>query len=119
MNTKQSGELHFFVFKRPNDTEYTGVCFELGIVKEGEKEEVVKHDLEEAAKGYVFAVCKNNMSDELLNQRPAEFVPILQEYMESIQHSVTPVTKHAVSKPPVFDSASIYSERVGNLCPAN
>lgn len=121
MNTKKSGSLNFFIFKEAGDSDYTGVCFELGIVVEGADPEMVKKDLEESAHGYVIAVCKNNLSEDLLNQfPPKEYLDLFKKYLGTLNAlKVRPsLTRRSAVRQPAFESASVFTQRVGDLCPA-
>ncbi len=68
--------MRFLVYFEPKDNEFIGVCMDLGIIKTGKNPLQVEQDVTEAAMGYVETVCKENLSDKLLNQKPPK------EYME-------------------------------------
>jgi len=68
MNTKQSGIVHFLIFKDKKDQLYTGVALELDIVEQGEDPEQLRQSLVEAAKGHVETVISKNLGDDLLNR---------------------------------------------------
>ena len=67
MNTKKFGKLRFVVYKSKD--QYIGVCLELDEVITEESIEKAANRIIEACKGYVETVIKENLSDDLLNQR--------------------------------------------------
>lgn len=75
-NTKNTGILHFLIYKELLSKEYTGVCLELGLLEVSENPDYLKQSLIDAAKGYVHTIIKENLSDDLLN------IPPTKEYKE-------------------------------------
>jgi hypothetical protein len=67
MNTKKFGKLRFVVYKEKN--QFVGVCLELDEIVIENSIEKAANRIFEASKGYVETVIKENLSDELLNQR--------------------------------------------------
>lgn len=67
-NTKKQGVVTIFTYKSGN--KYTAVCLELDIIKENKDHNELLREMRESIVGYLKTVCKNNLSDDLLN-RPA------------------------------------------------
>lgn len=114
-NTKHRGSLTFFIFKEKKTDDFIGVCLELAIVKEGTRLDVVRRHLEEAAKGYVTAVCKNNLSDDLLNQKPPQAVTkILEGFLRSVDSKTRDQSTRV--RRPALESAVLSTRQVADLC---
>ena len=81
-NTKKEGVLRFLIYFEPKDSEFIGICMDLGIIKTGKNPVLVEQDVTEAAMGYVETVCKENLSDKLLNQKPPkEYIEVFNDYI--------------------------------------
>lgn len=112
-NTKQQGQFRFVIYKKAGEKNYTGVCLDLDIVEQDKDPVALRKSLEEAAQGYLEAVCKNNLNEELLN-KPAlkKYWRILKD-LENYFHLL-----HQISQPrqslPVQDS-QIFIKRIKNL----
>ena len=112
-NTKGQGQFRFVIYKRPGERIYTGVCLDLDIVEEDKDPVALRKSLEEAAEGYLEAVAKKNLDDELLNKpAPKEYWDIL-ENLERYFHLL-----HQVSQPsqkfPLQDS-QIFTKNINDL----
>lgn len=85
MNTKTGGNLRFLIFREDPKGEYTGICYDLAIVKTDTDPERLQRDLNEAAMGYVTTVKQDNLPDTLLNQSdklPREYQQRFTGYVE-------------------------------------
>ncbi len=95
-NTKEQGQFRFIVYKKPQDKYFVGICLDLDIVEEDENPIRLRKNLEEAAQGYLEAVGKNNLNDELLNKQvPGKYRKIveeLEEYLHLLHQSSLPTT---------------------------
>ena len=81
-NTKEKGILRFLVYFEPKDNEFVGICMDLGIIKTGKNPVLVEQDVTEAAMGYVETICKEQLSDRLLNQKPPkEYIEVFNNYI--------------------------------------
>lgn len=69
-NTKEKGNIEFFIYQNKSGGNFTGVCLTFDIVEEGTDPESLMKSLEEAALLHIEAVRENKLSDTLLN-RPA------------------------------------------------
>lgn len=79
-NTKQQGQFRFVIYKKVGDRYYTGVCLDLDIVEEDKDPVILRKSLEEAAQGYLEAVCENKLDNKLLNQSaPEQYWQILKD----------------------------------------
>ncbi len=107
-NTKQHGALRFFTYLDVAQDTYVGICVEAGIVKESKNAEELRQELLEAAVGYVEAVIKGDLSDELLNQRvPEEYENIYKAFLESLI-----MGQHKRAMPSGIQHPSVFAERV-------
>ncbi len=66
-NTKKRGTLHFMIYES-GPRLYTAVCFELGLVREGDDPLKLRGRISGLARKYLESVIKNNLDDSLLNQ---------------------------------------------------
>ncbi len=81
-NTKEKGILRFLVYFDPKENEFVGICMDLGIIKTSKNPIEVEQNVVEAAMGYVETVCKENLPDKLLNQKPPrEYVEVFNDYI--------------------------------------
>ena len=81
-NTKEKGLLRFLVYFDPKDNEFVGICMDLSLIKTGRNPLEVERDVVEAAMGYVETVCKENLPDKLLNQKPPkEYIDVFNNYL--------------------------------------
>jgi hypothetical protein len=79
-NTKRQGQFRFLIYKKSGNKYYTGVCLDLDIVEENEDPIKLRKNLEEAAQGYLEAVCKKGLNEELLEQKaPKEYWALLED----------------------------------------
>jgi len=86
-NTKKQGQLRFIIYRKKQDKHFTGVCLDLDIVEQNKDPEILRKNLEEAAKGYIEAVSKCNLSDELLNKKvPKKYLKIIEDLEEYLSH---------------------------------
>lgn len=71
-NTKKIGQATVFIY--PEGKKFVGVCLEFGIIEEHKNLDVLRHNIREAVEGYIEAVVKNNLSEDLLNRHaPKEY----------------------------------------------
>lgn len=103
-NTKQHGALHFFTYFDVAQDTNVGVCFEVGIVKENRDAQALRQELLEAAVGYIEAAGKNNLPDDLLNQRvPKEYEDIYHSFLASLTTNTSRQTMPSgIQHPNVF-----------------
>ena len=93
-NTKEKGQFRFIIYKKPQDKYFTGVCLDLDIFEQDKNPEQLKRNLLEAAQGYLEAVKKKDLTDELLNQpSPKKYWQILKD-LEKYFHLM-----HQISEP--------------------
>lgn len=67
-NTKQKGKLRFLIYGSKHD--YIGICYEIGMVEQGNSIEQVKHRLMNGAKAILETCVKENLPNNILNTRP-------------------------------------------------
>lgn len=72
MNTKESGEVNFIIFKEKDNDEYTAVCLDFDIVESGDDIEFLRKSIEEAAKMHIETVRGFGLDDALLNRHAPE-----------------------------------------------
>lgn len=65
-NTKKQGVVRTIIFKKGKVFE--AVCLDFDLIEEAKTLVEAKNQIKEAVVGYVQNVCKNNLSDELLNR---------------------------------------------------
>jgi len=83
-------------------------------VKESEDANKLKCDLEEAAKGFVEAVVKKNLPDDLLNQKPPqEISDMLRKCFDML---LVESTQSGLVKRNDFEFVSVSTEPVSELC---
>jgi hypothetical protein len=82
-NTKKTGTARAIIFK--SGKQFRAVCLDFDIIEEAETMVEAEKQIKEAVVGYIKNICKNNLSDELLN-RPAEkkYWDIYYKYLEYI-----------------------------------
>ena len=82
-NTKKRGVARIIIF--PFSEGFKAVCLDFDLIEEAKTFQEVEGQIRESVEGYVENVCKNNLSDELLN-RPAEkkYWDMLIEYQKYI-----------------------------------
>ena len=86
-NTKKNGILRFFIYYDKKEKEFVGVCVDLGIIKCGDNPYYVEKDLTDAAMGYVEMIEKENLPDNLLNQKPPhEYLEIFVKISDAFFH---------------------------------
>lgn len=112
-NAKKQGQFRFVIYKRAGERKYTGVCLDLDIIEEDKDPVALRKSLEEAAQGYLEAVCKNNLDDKLLSKpAPRQYWQILKD-LEEYFHLL-----HQVSRPkqqmPIQDS-QVFTTNIQNL----
>lgn len=80
-NTKEQAILRFAIIPAKKKGIYTALCFELGLVMEGNNIFKLKERIEKAAREYFHVVAKDNeLNDDLLNQSlPKKHEPILEK----------------------------------------
>lgn len=66
LNTKKRGVARTIIFR--SGLLFKAVCLDFDIIEEAETREGVEEKIREAIIGYIKNVCKNNLSDELLNR---------------------------------------------------
>lgn len=118
-NTKKKGILRFLIYFDQRDEEFVGVCMDLSIIKCGKNPEQVKMDLVNASLGYVETVCKENLPDSLLNQKPPKiYVDIFKQFI-----SITEGSKkyNSLSKGKKVDridfaSTNVFVRPIDHLC---
>lgn len=115
-NTKERGVIRFLIYKRKEDKLFTGICLDLDIVEQAEDVEFLRKSLIEAAQGYVEAVCKNNLTDNLLNKPiPKKYEQILVDIENYLR--VLHKNKFTKKETPVVDS-QFFTREVSGLCVA-
>ncbi|MEK7620584.1 MAG: hypothetical protein AAB413_05100 [Patescibacteria group bacterium] len=107
-NTKKSGQVRVFTFKKGK--KYISVCLELDIVKEGSDPEELSREMMESVSGHIETVCKANLDDALLN-RPAPDV-----YWKTYSKFLDDQKKSEVKRKADYSSLSIFP--IVDLCPA-
>lgn len=70
-NTLEKGRIRFLIYGSPAKKHYTGICYELGLVEEGNSVEEVKHRLINGTVAIVQTVTKEKMPLDCINMRPA------------------------------------------------
>lgn len=99
-NTKKNGEITIFTYKEGH--QYICVCLELDIVKEGNDLESLKSEMLESAVGHVAAVCKDNLSDDLLNRHaPKEYWDRFDLFINSMKKKKTSHKRESVDTIPI------------------
>ena|SRR3989344_9003637 len=84
-NTKKHTTLHLMVFPTGKG-KYTAVCFELGLVREGNDALKLRARIASLSRKYVESVVKNKLSDDLLNQKlPARYNKKFKEAVKAIE----------------------------------
>src|SRR3989344_2204624 len=82
-NEKSKGVLSYFLFYDSREKEYVGICVELGMLRFGSDLNKLKEDLQNASKGYVETIIKNDLSENLLNQElPEEYKELYSKFIE-------------------------------------
>ena len=109
-NTKKSGMMEFFVYQEKS--KFIGVCLTFDIVEEGEDLKEVMKNLEEAALLHLEVVCKENLSDDLLNRyAPDEYWEKYFEFrrLEEVRRVATSVleTKQIRYNPGILCGANL------------
>ncbi|MFH0838028.1 MAG: hypothetical protein V1880_02070 [Patescibacteria group bacterium] len=120
-NTKGEGILRFLVYFDPKDQEFVGVCMDLGIIKCGKNPKQVEQDVLEAAFGYVETVCKDNLPDKLLNQKPPkEYIDVFDNYISITDGSkkYTSLAKTKKQKEIDIASTNIFCRPIVDTCHA-
>ena len=120
-NTKEKGILRFLVYFDPKDNEFIGVCMDLGIIKTGKNPINVEKDVTEAAMGYVETICKEKLSDKLLNQKPPkEYIEIFNNYITitSGAKEFTSLTKRKKAQGLDIESVKTFLKPLVGLCHA-
>ena len=102
----KQGLLRFIIYKRPKDKLFTGVCLDLDIVEEDKDPEKLRKSLEEAVRGYVEAVDKNDLPKKLINRpAPKKYWKILsdiEKYLRLISRVSVPKQQMPVSDSRIF-----------------
>lgn len=80
-NTKEQATFHFAIIPTKKKGFYTALCFELGLVMEGDEIFKLKERIERAARNYFFVVAEDDeLDDDLLNQSlPKKYEPLLEK----------------------------------------
>ena len=104
-NTKEKGNIEFFVYKTKSENAYTGVCLTFDIVEEGSNPDALMKSLEEAALLHLEAVRIKNLSDTLLN-RPAP-----KKYWNKYLSSLVALT-HKPATPVSFQVSPYMSDKL-------
>jgi hypothetical protein len=80
-NTKEQAIFRFAIIPAQKKGLYTALCFELGLVMEGDDIFKLKARIEKTARNYFHAVAEDDeLSDELLNQSlPKKYNPIVEK----------------------------------------
>jgi hypothetical protein len=95
-NTKKKGQATVFIYREGK--KFIGVCLELCIVEENKNLNVLRHNMREAVEGYVEAVIKNGLSEDLLNRpAPKEYWNRFLNYLK--QESERIKFKKSIQKP--------------------
>ncbi len=67
-NTTKQGKLRFLIYGSKN--KYIGICYELGMVEQGQTINEVQHRLTNGAKAIIETCIKEKLSNKILNQKP-------------------------------------------------
>jgi hypothetical protein len=80
-NTKEQAIFRFAIIPAKKKGLYTALCFELGLVMEGDDIFKLKARIEKAARNYFLTIVQDNeLGEELLNQSlPKKYAPILEK----------------------------------------
>ena len=80
-NTKEQAVLRFAIIPAKKKGFYTALCFELGLVMEGDDIFKLKTRIEKAARDYFFIVAEDDeLGEDLLNQSlPKKYEPLLEK----------------------------------------
>lgn len=65
-NTKKLGMARTIIF--PRGKKFLAVCLDFDIIEEAKTRQEVETNIKEAITGYIENICKNNLSDNLLNR---------------------------------------------------
>ncbi len=83
-NKKEYGIARILIY--PEKDKYIGVCLDFDIIEEADNKKEVIKQIEEATRGYIKNICKNNLSDELLNRpAPEKYWKLYSEYNRFIK----------------------------------
>jgi hypothetical protein len=118
-NTKKRGVLRFLVYFDPKDEEFIGVCMDLGIIKCGKNSDQVKQDVVEASIGYLETICKDNLPDKLLNQKPPkEYIDIFNNFISISEGTkkYTSLAKGKKNKEIDIASTNVFCRPIRDLC---
>lgn len=104
MNTRDKGEVSIVILRDPDRDEFVGFIYEFAIVKYGNDVLELKNDLVEAAKGYVEAVRKTEVSEKLFD-RSDELPQDLQSVYRVITNKMYKENKPRIKTPKSFADA--------------
>src|SRR5882672_8879051 len=94
-NTLDLGSVRYIVFKE-NDTWY-GVALEFNLVVEGDDQQTVFFDLQNAIRGYLAAARKSKLRTKVLNQKSDREYEALWDILESVRENRTSRLLHRTS----------------------
>ena len=84
-NTKKAGALHFMIYPAGKGR-FTAICFELGLIREGDNPLKLRSRITSLARKYVESIRKNNLSDDLLNQTvPKKYLIKYKEHTKAMK----------------------------------
>jgi len=100
-NTKNSGIARTIIF--PCKGGFLGVCLDFNIIEEGEVREGVEASMREAVIGYIECVCRNNLSNELLNRHADKrYWKIYKSYLDLIENKAKRLVSSNLKKVSLF-----------------
>jgi len=109
INTKNIGLARTIVF--PCKGGFRAVCLDFDIIEEGETRDEVEKSIKEAVVGYIEAVCKNNLEDELLNRRAdKKYWKIYEEYLDLMKNKAKKPVSSNLKK------SSLFTLPISNNC---
>ena len=101
-NTKKSGSVTVFTYKQGKG--YLSVCLELDIVKEGSNFSEITQEMIESVIGHVQTVCKEGLSDGLLNRpAPAKYWKAYERFLDAQSGKETKKKVGSLSILPIAD----------------
>ncbi len=85
-NTKKHLTLRFIIYPSKHRGWYTAVCLELGLIREGQDFFRLRRQINKLAIRYASWVIKNNLSDDLLNQKlPRQYIEKYRKHQRFIE----------------------------------
>lgn len=111
-NTKRQGVARIIIF--PFSKGFKAVCLDFDLIEEAKTREEVEKEIRLSVMAYVENICRNNLSDDLLN-RHAD--PKYWKMFENYQKFIT-LKRPTETFTPNIKASSFFSVPVRSLCPA-